>query len=296
MSFLLKTGKKPGRAVCRVVRKQISGAIEHLENKNCPEGESVHEARKSLKKSRAVVRMIRPGLEKSAYQKTTRPLREAAQALSERRDAEVLVKALKEFEPAHCEHAMRTAIRKLEEAVQKRRGEVFSGVDNWRKDVEAQLKAARQETGHLPTGKLKETCLFRGIKDSYRRGRQGLELAGSARSNQNLHEWRKRVKDLWYQLRLLEPFGSKKLAATVADLKKLGEKLGDDHDLVMLEEAAQSVPMKPIELEKLVGAMAARRQKLQKAASKLGGRLYADKPRKFAQWIEEVWRRGKKRC
>jgi CHAD domain-containing protein len=295
MSFELKPARKPGRRVCRVMREQISGVIEHLENENGPEGESVHEARKGLKKSRAVVRMVQPGLQRNVYQRTTRRLRKAAQALSDLRDAEVLVKALAEFEPVYCEQALRSAIRKLEKAVEIRRGEILSTGGNWRKEVEARLKVARRETRSWPIGSLNETDLFCGIKKMYRRGREGLEQAGLARKNENLHEWRKRVKDLWYQLRLLEPYGSRKFALVVAELKQLGENLGDDHDLAMLEEAAQGVPMKSVELEKLVGAMAARRQRLQKAAFKLGRRLYARKTRQFEQWIEEVWRQGKKR-
>jgi CHAD domain-containing protein len=296
MSFQLKPAKKPGCQVRRLVRKQISGVIEHLENENDSEGESVHEARKGLKKSRAVIRMMRSGLGTNVCRKTIRRLRKAAQALSDRRDAEVLVKALAEFEPAHCERAMRTAIRKLEEVMEKRRGEIFRAGGNWRTEVEARLKAARRETRNWPIESLNETDLFCGIKKMYQRGREGLEHAGSLRSNENLHEWRKRVKDLWCKLRLLEPFGSRNFASKVAELKRLGEKLGDDHDLAMLEEAAQAVPMKPVELEKLGGAMAVRRQKLQKAAFKLGRRVYARKPREFKWWIEEVWRRGKKRC
>lgn len=295
MRFELKPARKPGRRVCRVVRKQISGVIEHLENENGPEGESVHEARKGLKKSRAVVRMMRSGLGKNVCQRTIRRLRKAAQALSDRRDAEVLVKALAEFEPGHCENAMRTAMRKLEETMEKRREEIFSADGDWRTEVEARLKVARRETRNWPVESLNESDLFCGIKKMYQRGREGLEHAGTSRSNENLHEWRKRVKDLWYQLRLLEPYGSRRFASTVAELKQLGEKLGDDHDLAMLEEAAHAAPMKPVELEKLAGAMAARRQKLQKVAFRLGRRLYARKPRQFGQWIEEVWRRGKKR-
>jgi len=51
---------------------------------------------------------------------------------------------------------------------------------------------------------------------------------------ENYHEWRKRVKEHWYHVRLLE--------VTVADggyeksLKELETALGEDHNLVLLQE------------------------------------------------------------
>ena len=43
-----------------------------------------------------------------------------------------------------------------------------------------------------------------GIRRTYRNGRKGLERAETDPSDETLHEWRKRVKDMWYSLRLLQ--------------------------------------------------------------------------------------------
>ena len=43
-----------------------------------------------------------------------------------------------------------------------------------------------------------------GIRRTYRKGRTGLERAETDPSDETLHEWRKRVKDMWYSLRLLQ--------------------------------------------------------------------------------------------
>lgn len=63
-----------------------------------------------------------------------------------------------------------------------------------------------------------------GLERSYRRGRDGFRSLGDEPSAFALHEWRKRVKDLWYQLRLLPPVwpavlkGPGAAAAELADL------------------------------------------------------------------------------
>jgi CHAD domain-containing protein len=50
----------------------------------------------------------------------------------------------------------------------------------------------------------------------------------------NLHELRKRVKDLWYDLRLLGGGRSPPIEALTKRVRDLGQKLGDDHDVAML--------------------------------------------------------------
>jgi hypothetical protein len=52
----------------------------------------------------------------------------------------------------------------------------------------------------------------------------------------NLHELRKRVKDLWYQLRLIAE-ADRPLIRSLADhAHDLSDHLGDDHDLALLRE------------------------------------------------------------
>ena len=48
-------------------------------------------------------------------------------------------------------------------------------------------------------------ALADGLPTTYRRGRKAYEQARSEPGAESLHEWRKRSKDLWYELRLLGP-------------------------------------------------------------------------------------------
>ena len=100
-----------------------------------------------------------------------------------------------------------------------------------------------------------------------------------------MHEWRKRVKDLWYHLRLLHDVWPAALAGPEQEAHALSDLLGDHHDLTVLIEE-----LRDGEEERLVGELAERRQgELLAEAIPLGRRLYAEKPGRFGGRLEAYW-------
>src|ERR1700733_10637342 len=69
-----------------------------------------------------------------------------------------------------------------------------------------------------------------------RRGRQAFTRARGTREMEDLHAWRKRVKDLWYHERLLASTCGPTVRGHAKDLDRLSELLGDDHDLAVLRQ------------------------------------------------------------
>ena len=64
MSFKLKAGESPRKGLRRIVKKQIEGALSELTAvRGKSRDESVHEARKAMKKVRAVLRLVRPQID-----------------------------------------------------------------------------------------------------------------------------------------------------------------------------------------------------------------------------------------
>src|SRR5207344_2992953 len=78
-----------------------------------------------------------------------------------------------------------------------------------------------------------------GLHRTYRRGRKRLRSVEEEASVTNLHELRKRVKDLWYQLRLIQDADKHMLGNLADQAHDLSDHLGDDHDLALLREEAQ---------------------------------------------------------
>jgi CHAD domain-containing protein len=94
-----------------------------------------------------------------------------------------------------------------------------------------------------------------------------------------LHDWRKRVKDLWYQHRLLRDAWPVVLTAFSDAADALGELLGDEHDLAVLAERLDGLELPPAaDVEVLAELIGERRAQLRAEAFALGERLYAERP------------------
>lgn len=131
--------------------------------------------------------------------------------------------------------------------------------------------------------------LYCGIRRAYQAGRQARAAACDQPNDENLHEWRKRVKDLWYDLRILAAVWPEVMEDLADQAKKLGEYLGEDHDLAVAGGALKKQRLNKTSFQVLAGLIERRRFQLQRAAFDLGNRFFVEKPKAFAQRIEGYW-------
>jgi CHAD domain-containing protein len=115
-----------------------------------------------------------------------------------------------------------------------------------------------------------------------------------APTDEHLHEWRKRVKDLWYELRLIAEIGGPSLRGQAKDAHALADLLGDDHDLAVLRERLLG-PAGGVaaDVDAVLGLLDHRREQLQAQAMALGERVYAERPKAFLRRVRASWRAGR---
>jgi CHAD domain-containing protein len=113
------------------------------------------------------------------------------------------------------------------------------------------------------------------------------------RSAAQWHEWRTRVKDLWYQERLLAPGCGHIVQGHVKEAHRLADLLGDDHDLKVLRQTLQDEPTPPVDLDALIALIDHRRDELQTQALHLGPRIYHEAPKRFIRRMRSGWRSGR---
>src|SRR4051812_12540678 len=94
MASALRRKETAARGVLRILRKQIDKAVEALADEQSLSDEDVHDIRKSLKRVRAALRLLRPAIGSSTYRGENVCFRDAARPLTELRDAKVLVDTL----------------------------------------------------------------------------------------------------------------------------------------------------------------------------------------------------------
>jgi CHAD domain-containing protein len=285
MPFRFKKSESPAKAVRRVCRERVGAALECLQKPGHPG--AVHGARKEIKKLRAVFRLVRGDISAGRYRKGVKALRAAANCLAATRDARVMLKA---FEKLTGRGAGRyAAVAGALEKHARREGRRF------RKDhsvalAERLLRKTNRRVGHWKIKLAGWAAIEPGLRQSYQRGRDAFRQAGKRAAPENFHEWRRHVKDLWYYFCLLYPVCPLATQSSAEELECLAEHLGEDHDLVLLQEfTAKHCAAQTGEARALNRLIVARHKKLRAAAMKSGARLYAETPVAFCRRLGK-WR------
>ena len=254
------------RLVKSILLAALDDALSRLERDGHPGAKDVHEARKRIKEMRAIVRL-------AANSKPIRDeLRDAGRSLTENREADALIESFDK-------------LRERFEWSDRKFGKI-------RRSLIARRDALPPTDPAVAIALLeKQRANFESIADdidiedgllrSYRRSRRARRQAFTSGVAEDFHEWRKRVKEHWYQMKMI--------ASPDADaLHDLSRALGDHHDLATLRAT-----IRDLSFDKFA---ARRMRELQDEANILGAPLFAEKPRAWLQRIQRRDRVGPKRA
>ncbi|MFL5869176.1 MAG: CHAD domain-containing protein [Thermoleophilaceae bacterium] len=278
-AFCLHEGEAVPDGIRRIARAQLDSSIERLDpgNDGSDLAKDVHETRKSLKRLRSCLRLSRPALGDEIYRRENIAFRDAGRKLAGARDARVLLEALDDLGERFGDELPAEATADLRNELARDEQRAEASLDSAVSDVLGELRAARERTAEWTFAEDGFDAVAPGLRRIYRRGRKRMGAAKGERTDESLHEWRKRVKDLWYASQILRPAAPKRMKLFAGRAHDLSDLLGDDHDLALLGERSG-----PDRLA-LTGAIANRREQLQRGAFELGAELYEQSPKKFVR-------------
>jgi CHAD domain-containing protein len=292
MSFRLKNGEKVGKGMRRMALEQADKALKELSAKTGSRDEAIHEVRVCFKKIRAILRLMRDRMggdfrEENAF------FRDMGKKLSAVRNnvamIETLTKLKEQFGGQLSSKALSGPRRPLVRSNAQGQGEKTKALV----DVGRALRSHRQGIEKWPLGHDGFGDLADGLKRTYKQGRNLFAIACKQPTVENLHEWRKRVKDLWYQTRMLKKMWPGEVGKLADELKKLGDLLSDHHDLALLRESSAE-NWKEIGDETEIGTLIAlidqRSAELRLDARLLGERVYAENSGAFVHRMQCYWR------
>lgn len=276
-------------ALSELMQREMSRVARDLRKRNALDGEVVHVAHKALKRARAALRLLRDAAGKSFYIRENAQLRDAARPLGRLRDTQALRKKLDGLLKGEENGECRSVLMKL-------RRELNGG---WRKLHEEAQRAGtlkksalmiEEVTGRMGRQRLRvsePSFVQTGIARIYRKGRVALADAVADQSDDNLHESRKQAKYIVEAMKIVAPGAHGGLANIINRADAVADSLGDDHDLVLLQEktAALRVPSTAAH-ESMLTRIAHKRKKLQKKALKRARRLYRKKPGSFIKKLQ----------
>lgn len=295
MAYRYRRQESVARGTRRIVRERLRKAMEQLSLSGDDLHEGIHEARKRFKEIRAVLRLVRAELGEH-YPAENRWYRDAGRALAEARDAKAALETWDKLRPRFpelCDRQPAEAVGQVLQSRLERMADDRKSIEAARTEVLNLLPGAGERISRWPVTAAGFDGIRQGMRRVYRQGRQCMREAYADPSDLRFHEWRKRVKDLWYHTRLLGAVWRDEMRLREVMLKELSDTLGDDHDLVVLGQLLKSQPHLFGERNfrgELARVLAIRQQALRADAYWMGHLLYVEKPKVHIRRLEAYWR------
>jgi CHAD domain-containing protein len=265
----------------RLIQREFDSAVELLARADQPLDYRVHEARKCLKRLRALLALVEENLDPEQGKRTRTCIRTAAHALAELRSAA----ALNETFDALVERYPGSLEARIVDGVQRaltRPTESADATTALTAAVDA-LARARDAAQKLDVSGHGWSVVDRGFRRTYARARKYFSRARDSRSVDELHEFRTQLKRHFYQLELFSKVWPRLVRAECRELDRLGERLGEHHDLSLLIPELERKGLPPETAASLPALIDRRRGDLESKVLSRAARLFAETPRARAR-------------
>ena len=289
MGYHIEKGESLATAFGRIAAEEIDLAM--AQSRRLHRGEAVHNARKALKRLRALLRSLRVAFPKKLFRAENRHIAATCRRISPLRDVHVQLRTLGKLKAAASpagDHIRRQLLRQQSSFIRR--------IPALRKTVRALLEVSRQSLASWPLRKATAEDLASGLKRIYKQGREAFKAARKSPTPGHLHAWRKKTKSLGYGLEMIKNLGSGELSKMIRSSDILTEALGDDQDLFMvlraLDKEHRSNPAS--DFNRLANRISLKRAKRQKRAFKLGEKVYGEKSGGFEKRLDRYLRRARK--
>lgn len=286
MSYRFELREQIGASFTRIATEQIDRVLRDLtasKDKNL----AIHEGRKSLKRLRALLRLMRPGIGDTRFKTENSRFREIAALFSADRDRHVL----NEVAEARAA-AMGPRFRKAFTSVKKAFAEQAETAAPDQPEAIIRLKAARKDISALRLHSDGFDTLQDGLEASYRRGRRQLREAYAEPDDEAFHDLRKAVQQHWRHMQVLQRAWPDLFVARLEAARRLSQVLGDDHDLAVFISRLKTLPRTALptaDRRAIERHCRVEQERLRTLAHPLCQQLYAERAGQFAKRIAKVW-------
>ena len=291
MGFRLKPDQAVSSEVRRIVLRQLDLAASELVSVGDPESdEAVHDARRRVKKIRAIIRLVRPVLAKPF--RSDPDLRRVSKMLAPVADGKGVIDTLNELLHRYRKHLPRKTAAAIRSDLMAREKQIDrkAAQDGVLQEAKRTLRQERERVKRWRLSADGFRAIAPGLKDSVRRARDGMVTAWLRPSASNHHTWRRHVKNHWFHVRLLGGHCRNRLQPYQHQLEALDGVLGEYHNLVLLHEVLVSdSTLSRREVARCLRIVERYQQALRRNAQMLGMRIYSEKPRRFVRRVKQLW-------
>jgi CHAD domain-containing protein len=257
----------------QVLIDSVTALSEQSRNDEQP----IHRIRTTIKRLRALLRLIRPAVESGFFDSENERLRTAGRLLSVARDSEVARDTVKTLPISH--QSTRDAINAVSPGLEKRVERAKAHEPNVT-EVKQRLEQTRRSFRQLEFRGTDEEIIKAGIRRVYREARRRMKAAIRTGGDRAYHRWRIRAKHLYCELQFLEQIWPNQLHRMVSRLSKLQDRLGLDHDLIVLRAELTKTPEAfggKEAVQRIVSSLERQTNKLRRTFRSRSGAKFGDK-------------------
>ncbi|MFW6226646.1 MAG: CHAD domain-containing protein [Bacteroidota bacterium] len=292
MSYRISPYKSIAEEIRDTLNEQNNKAIRSLNDMDISIDERIHDARKRFKKIRGAIRLAGYCIPKKSYSQMNQLYRDMGHKLAPLRDSWVKLKnlsqLLEEIQNGHEKSNYHSFFELLQVEYTKTKEEFRQ------KDIPAQVNEvlAKQSDKilELPVKNTAPEQVIKGMNKIYVQGKKANAVALKKQTPENLHEWRKRVKYLWYHTRLIRNIWKPVMKGYRNSLDDVSDYLGDRHDIdVLIYRLNQVFDLSNPAFSDFMEVVQHRKASLTEKAFRQGSKHYIEKPKAFSKRLLKYW-------
>lgn len=290
MAYRIHEHEPVADAIHRITEDLVAAGAAQLGDESDSADRRVHEVRKLCKRMRALLRLVRPALKRSAYREENVRYRDLGRLASSARDAKVVLDCFDSLVEDSPESLSRTAGLRVQLVESLQTSTAAADPESALRAIGPELAAARRALGTWEFTCDGFAVIEDGYRETYRRGRVAFERAYDQPTPDHFHEWRKHAKYALYQTGVLRNLWEGPLRARIKATKRLGEDLGREHDLHMLRSMLVELPGAHDHKADLLFELEAEREHLRQRCRLAGRRLYVESPLAHGKRMRGLWK------
>jgi CHAD domain-containing protein len=277
-----------GRTLAALLRDIVASGRKPIEMSDISDAVAVHDLRKSLKRWRAILRLITPMVGDEA-ELMRLEARDLAREMAAARDGQAAQEALADLRDSFPNLSPRSRAT-IAERLAHIGASAAIGLTPVRKArIDDMWTRAAAAVERWPFERFDRGEAVAQLTAFYRRVCAAIPHDWSNASPEALHRLRQRVVEHRYQMELADPLWPKLMRVWVSEAQRLRDRLGAHHDLVILQRMTE--PHQPLARwrSQLKPLIAERQAAHVAAAKRLTGRLFAEKSKAFRQRLASLW-------
>ncbi len=225
--------------VLQLMHQQLDYILDQVRPVEEVDHEAVHEIRKSCKRVRAVLRLIRDEIGYSAYYRENRRFRDLSRLLSQTRDYEALSNSVNYLRGREMDDKISRVYSELTTELDRSKDEALDRLKREKKvflQIEKEIGEARNRIELFGFPSENFEVILPGLMRTHKKWKHLFAACLDKSDEDMIHNLRKKSKYLMYHMQILRPVFPEIIKGYAGTLDKVSGKLGDHRDLYLLRQ------------------------------------------------------------